>query len=118
VQCARAAGEAGRITAELVFGYRRHLEWDADQQACYQGDDLLALEGIIPGLASTAADVIETGGAHPPKAGPCTRFDGVEQFVRLRAKLDGCLSGARLAKDRAADALTKVMIPEALDYPA
>ncbi len=118
VQCARAAGEAGRITAELVFGYRRHLEWDADQQACYQGDDLVALEGIIPGLASTAADVIEAGGAHPPKAGPCTRFEGVEQFVRLRAKLDGCLSGARLAKDRAADALTKVMIPEALDYPA
>ena len=34
-----------------------------------------------------------------------------------RAKLDGCLIGARLAKDRAAEALTKVMIPEALDYP-
>jgi hypothetical protein len=38
--------------------------------------------------------------------------------VRLRAKLDGCLTGSQLAKDRAADALTKVMIPEALDYPA
>jgi hypothetical protein len=32
--------------------------------------------------------------------------------------MDGCLTGSRLAKDRAADALTKVMIPEALDYPA
>jgi hypothetical protein len=44
-------------------------------------------------------------------------FDGMEAFVKLRVKLDGCLTGARLAKDRAADALTKVMIPEALDYP-
>jgi hypothetical protein len=45
------------------------------------------------------------------------RFTGLESFVRLRSKLDGCLTGARLAKDRAADALTQVMIPEALDYP-
>ena len=45
------------------------------------------------------------------------RFAGLEDFVRLRAKLDGCLTGVRLAKDRAAEALTKVMIPEALDYP-
>jgi hypothetical protein len=42
---------------------------------------------------------------------------GLEPFTRLRTKLDGCLTGARLAKDRAAEALTKVMIPEALDYP-
>ena len=54
----------------------------------------------------------------PLKAGPCVKFTGLEEFVRLRAKLDGCLTGARLAKDRAAEALTKVMIPEALDYPA
>ena len=40
-----------------------------------------------------------------------------ESFQRLRTKLDGCLTGSRLAKDRAAEALTKVMIPEALDYP-
>jgi len=33
------------------------------------------------------------------------------------AKLDGCLTGCRLAKDRAAEALTKVMTREALDYP-
>jgi hypothetical protein len=45
------------------------------------------------------------------------RFDGLETFVRLRAKLDGCLTGCRLAKDRAAGALTKVMTREALDYP-
>ena len=35
----------------------------------------------------------------------------------MRSKLDKCLTGSRLAKDRAADALTKVMIPETLDYP-
>jgi hypothetical protein len=42
----------------------------------------------------------------------------LQTFQQLRAKLDGCLTGARLAKDRAADALTTVMIPEAPDYPA
>jgi hypothetical protein len=36
----------------------------------------------------------------------------------VRLNLAVCLTGARLAKDRAAEALTKVMIPEALDYPA
>jgi hypothetical protein len=41
----------------------------------------------------------------------------MESFVRLRAKLDGCMTGTRLAKDRAADALTEMMIPEALSYP-
>ena len=51
------------------------------------------------------------------KAGPCVKFDGLEDFVRLRAKLDGCLTGCRLAKDRAAESLTKVMTREALDYP-
>jgi len=32
--------------------------------------------------------------------------------MRLRAKLDCCLTGSRLAKDRAAEALTKVMTRE------
>ncbi len=67
IQCARASGEAGRVCAELVYGYNS---------------------------------------------------EGPEEFGRLRAKLDGGLTGARLAKDRAAEALSKVMIPEALDYPA
>jgi hypothetical protein len=39
------------------------------------------------------------------------------EFQALRAKADASLAGARLAKDRAARALTQVMIPEALDYP-
>jgi hypothetical protein len=86
----------------------------------YGTEDLDVLEGIIPGIASSAraySDVTEPGAAHPLKAGPCACFTGLEPFVRLRMKLDGCLTGARLAKDRAAEALTKVMIPEALDYP-
>ena len=41
----------------------------------------------------------------------------LEPFAQLRRKVDACLAGSRLAKDRAAEALSKVMIPEALDYP-
>ena len=122
VQSARSAGEVGRICAELVFGFNRHPAWDTEGcAACYQAGDLDAMESLIPGMASLArgyTDVIEQDGAHPPKAGPCVRFEGLDQFSRLRARMDGCLTGSQLAKDRAAEALTKVMIPEALDYPA
>ncbi len=122
VQSARAAGEVGRICAELVHGYNRHPAWDAaTRNACYSADELQSLEGIIPGIDGSArgcSDVTEANESQPLKAGPCVKFAGLEAFVRLRAKLDGCLTGARLAKDRAADALTKVMVPEALDYPA
>jgi alkylation response protein AidB-like acyl-CoA dehydrogenase len=122
VQSARAAGEVGRICAELIFGYNRHPAWDTEGCAsCYHADDLEAMEGMIPGIASMArgyTDVIEIDGTHPSKAGPCARFDGYEQFSRLRVRMDGCLTGAHLAKDRAAEALMHVMIPEALDYPA
>lgn len=54
--------------------------------------------------------------------GPASTGDKEEEqlkeFAQLRSKVDECLRGARAAKDRAATALTKVMIPEALDYPA
>ncbi len=105
VQAARAAGEVGRICAELVFGYQRHPAWDGDG-VCAEPDPV---DTLFAGKAIGEMPLL--------KAGPCVRFDGMEGFVRLRAKLDGCLTGARLAKDRAADALTEVMIPEALDYP-
>jgi alkylation response protein AidB-like acyl-CoA dehydrogenase len=121
VQSARAAGEVGRTCAELVHGYNRHPAWDETScHACYCASELESLEGIIPGIDGSAraySDVSEEGEAHPLKAGPCVRFAGLEDFVRLRAKLDGCLTGSRLAKDRAAEALTKVMTREALDYP-
>ena len=122
VQSARSAGEVGRVCAELVFGYNRHPAWDTEGCAtCYQAGDLDAMESLIPGIASLArgyTDVIEHDGAHPPKAGPCVRFEGLDQFARLRLRLDACLTGSQLAKDRAAEALTKVMIPEAASYPA
>lgn len=109
VQAARAAGEVGRVCAELVYGYNRHAAWDGGAGCGPDACDPLAAIGVDA-----------SGGTMPagPKAGPCVRFDGMEAFVRLRLKLDGCLTGVRLAKDRAAEALTKVMIPEALDYPA
>jgi alkylation response protein AidB-like acyl-CoA dehydrogenase len=121
VQAARAAGEAGRICAEIVHGYNRHPAWDETScHACYCAAELETLEGLIPGIDGSAraySDVAETGENHPCKAGPCVSFAGLGDFVRLRAKLDGCLTGCRLAKDRAAESLTKVMTREALDYP-
>ncbi len=118
VQVAKAAGEVGRICAELVYGYNRHPAWtDSDHKGCYQSEDLDFLEGLIPGISACAVDVVGPNGEHPAKAGPCPGCRGEESFQRLRSKLDGCLTGVLLAKDRAAEALQKVMIPEALDYP-
>ena len=113
IQAARAAGAIGMLCAELVFGYRRHPAWDAEGCAtCYRSEDLDALEGWMPGIASSArahSDVIEADGSHAAKAGPCAKADGIETFLRLRAKLDGCLTGARVARDRAAAALPSVL---------
>jgi hypothetical protein len=121
VQAARAAGEVGRIAAEIVHGYNRHPAWDdASCHACYCAEELTNLEGIIPGIDGSAraySDVSETGETHPAKAGPCVKCNGLESFVALRAKLDTCITGCRLAKDRAAESLKTVMTREALDYP-
>jgi alkylation response protein AidB-like acyl-CoA dehydrogenase len=115
VQAARAAGEVGRICAELVHGYNRHPAWDEDaRHECWSANDAAALEGIVPGLAGCATDQVD---AHADKEGPCASCKGITDFRTLRVKLDGCLTGAMLAKDRAAEAVSKVMIPEALDYP-
>jgi hypothetical protein len=115
VQSARAAGEVGRVCAELVHGYNRHPAWTGDGcDSCAEADSLETLDIWIPGISGPRRD----NGSHATKAGPCARFDGVEAFVHLRTRLDGCLTGSQLAKDRAAEALTKVMIPEVLDYPA
>lgn len=121
VQCARAAGEVGRICAEILYGYQRHPAWDEPAlRACYGARELESLEGIIPGINSCArgcGDVVETGDSVPRKAGPCVNLPDLEPFTRLRARLDSCLTGSRLAKDRAAEALKTVMTREALDYP-
>jgi alkylation response protein AidB-like acyl-CoA dehydrogenase len=70
VQSARAAGEVGKICAELVYGYQ----------------------------ASASEAELKT-------------------FAELRAKTDATFAGLRFSKDRAAEAVAHVMIPEALDYP-
>jgi len=70
VQSARAAGEAGRICAEVFYGYASETAGDA--QAAFQ---------------------------------------------QLHNAIGVSLAGSRLAKDRAAKAITQIMIPEALDYP-
>lgn len=85
VQAARAAGETGRICAELVFGYSQPL------------------------------GVTDNHGTDP-QGGPGHTND-LAEFTRLRRLLDASLAGFRLAKDRAAKALTKVMVRETLDYP-
>ena len=121
VQAARSAGEVSRICPDLVFGYNIHPEWTEETCAsCFGSDDLDVLEAVIPGIASTArgaGDVIENGQPHPDKAGPCPDTAPFRAFHRLREHLEACLTGAGLAKDRAAASLSTVMIPEALDYP-
>jgi alkylation response protein AidB-like acyl-CoA dehydrogenase len=108
VQAAAAAGESARICAELVYGYNEHPAWTEENRcACAPAAEPGTVDAFIAGVVPG-----------PLKAGPCVRFQGMDQFARLRLKLDGCLTGSRLAKDRAAEALAKVMIPEALDYPA
>lgn len=114
VYAARVSALAGATCAELVFGYRRHLVWDAEGcAACYAADELDELEGMIPGMASgarTTPDVIEADGSHAAKEGPCVRFEGVDTFMKMRNRLDGCLTGARIAKDRAAAAIVRSTI--------
>ncbi|MGB8932601.1 MAG: acyl-CoA dehydrogenase [Anaeromyxobacteraceae bacterium] len=115
VQATRAAGEVGRICAELVHGYNRHPSWDeGERKACWAVSDMESLEEIFPELTPPGSKALHT---HADKQGPCVGCEGAADFRTLRAKLDGCLTGAYLAKDRAAEALSKVMIPEALDYP-
>jgi len=118
-QAAQAAGEASRICAELVFGYNRHPAWDEQEhRSCFLASELEEFEETMPGITAMAVDVIKSDGAHPLKAGPCAGCAGSAEFLRLQSKLTTCLTGSRLAKDRAADTVSKVMIPEALDYPA
>ena len=118
-QAAQAAGEVSRICAELVFGYNEHPAWsDPSHKGCFLASELEDYEETMPGITAMTVDVIAADGSHPFKAGPCADCAGSSEFLRLQSKLTTCLSGARLAKDRAADTVSKVMIPAALDYPA
>jgi alkylation response protein AidB-like acyl-CoA dehydrogenase len=58
------------------------------------------------------------GYINPPGCSCCPSENSHQQaFLRMRSQLDARLYGFGIAKDRAANALTTVMIPEALDYP-
>lgn len=119
VQAAQAAGEVSRICAELVFGYNCHPSWDEQEhRSCFLSSELEELEQTMPGITAMAVDVLAVDGSHPKKAGPCAGCSGSSEFLQLQSKLTTCLTGSRLAKDRAAETVSKVMIPEALDYPA
>ena len=118
-QAAAAAGEVSRICGELVFGYNRHPAWEEEEHRnCFLAAELEEYEETMPGISAFAVDVLGADGSHPQKAGPCAGCAGSSEFLRLQSKLTTCLSGSRLAKDRAAETVGKVMIPEALDYPA
>jgi alkylation response protein AidB-like acyl-CoA dehydrogenase len=118
-QAAAAAGEVSRICAELVFGYNCHPSWDEQEhRSCFLAGELEELEETMPGISAMALDVLEADGSHPQKAGPCAGCAGSADFLRMQNRLTACLTGSRLAKDRAAETVSKVMIPEALDYPA
>jgi hypothetical protein len=119
VQTAAAAGEVSKICAELVFGYNSHPAWDDEEHRnCFLASELEAFEKTMPGIGAMAVDVLGADGSHPLKAGPCASCASASEFLRMQNKLAICLSGSRLAKDRAAETVGTVMIPEALDYPA
>jgi alkylation response protein AidB-like acyl-CoA dehydrogenase len=118
-QAAAAAGEVSRICAELVFGYNCHPSWDEEEhRSCFLASELEEFEETMPGISAMAFDVLAADGTHPQKAGPCAGCAGNSDFLRMQNRLTACLTGSRLAKDRAAETVSKVMIPEALDYPA
>jgi alkylation response protein AidB-like acyl-CoA dehydrogenase len=119
VQAAQAAGEVNRICAELVFGFNQHPGWNEEgRKRCFSACELDQFESTMPGISAFVVDVIGENGDHPQKAGPCAGCEGASEFLTLQNKLSRCLSGSRLAKDRAAETVSSVMIPEALDYPA
>ena len=79
------------------------------------------IAGDIQNLESNAPDWAAWDDTYAYVRGEQPDFPDVNlvnaTFRTLRVKLDGCLTGAMLAKDRAAEAASRVMIPEALDYP-
>ena len=118
-QAAEAAGEVSRICGELVFGYNAHPAWnDQQHKGCFLASELKVFEETMPGITAMAVDVLASDLTHPEKAGPCAGCGGASEFLRLQNKRTMCLTGSRLAKDRAAETVSKVMIPAALDYPA
>jgi alkylation response protein AidB-like acyl-CoA dehydrogenase len=87
-QAAQAAGEAARICGELVFGYQEQLPPDEEENEEEEQECC------------------------------CEECGPAGEFLCLQSNLTMHMRGCRLAKDRAAETVASVMIPEALDYPA
>ncbi|MCU0242876.1 MAG: acyl-CoA dehydrogenase, partial [Vicinamibacteria bacterium] len=85
----------------------------AVQSARAAGEAVRICTDLVYGYRASEECCASEGGC----CGKDKKDDSLSAFASLRAKVDGCLAGSRLAKDRAADAASKVMIPEALDYP-
>ena len=94
VQNARAAGEVGRICAEIFYGYARRNEMTPRYRMDVKDTDINIREHSCHALTGEYV-----------------------AFQTLHNAIGMSLAGTRLAKDRAAQAITQVMIPEALDYP-
>jgi hypothetical protein len=110
-QTSRAASLAGQVCAELVCGSQIHPKWDASCHECVVADEVDALEVLMPGIsygARLTGDVLESDGSHPDKAGPCVQMGKLAGFLSRRKKLDGCLSGSWLARQRAVQRLQEM----------
>ena len=121
VQAARAAGEVGPHLrrAGLRLQPPPGVGRATGARACCQANELDALEALIPGLARLRdTDVIEPTAAHPARRALRVAARARPTSPTLRVKLDGCLTGAQLAKDRAAEALSQGDDPRGAGLPA
>ena len=104
-----AKGPANPVVAEGLGGLVNFFsDLAAVQAASAAGESARICAELIYGYNATESCPVNHCGCADA---------ALEPFAKLRQKVDACLAGSRLAKDRAADALAQVMIPEALDYP-
>ncbi len=109
-----AKGPMNPVVAEGLEGLAR----------CYTDMACIQAARVAGETARVSAELVYGYLTHPECAGACCGpeaavglFDGAAEFDALRSKVDAAVAGARLAKDRVAQDLQNVMIPEALDYP-
>jgi len=70
---------------------------------------VLRASGEVSRIVAELVYGYEAPGSVPP---------GAREFDEVRGRAERALAGLRMSKDRAAEGISKVMIPEALDYPA
>ena len=119
IQAARAAGEVGRICAELVFGYNRHPAWDDEgYKGCYQ-QRRIGLAGRLDSGHCVVCDRCCGCRRKPSREGGTVRFVPGSGRISAAAFQVGWLPDRRTIGEGSARRghLAKVMIPEALDYP-